>query len=193
MISVIAAAAIFGFWIVKRTRTMESGPEKSTDKLSAQSAPSPTLESTDTAKIRTDAAGLLHNVYISNRAWWDEINNESRNIQNHAGSEVVAQIRIHQANDKFNKSYQETYRRDISNTRQVLEGHIQHLPQANPNSIEFLYREMPPNWPASPQLVEDQLCYTRLLLNELEREHKMELTGGELSLNCDRIMPPPRP
>jgi len=100
---------------------------------------------------------------------------------------------------QFADEYNETYRKEIVSTRSVLMGNVRHLPFTDPR-IERLYRSPPeekiPGWPTTPvslRDVSDQLCDLRNLLNELERENNLELSGGELKINCSAVMQPQTP
>jgi hypothetical protein len=151
------------------------------------------------AKIRADATSLIHRLYKSasacsnDLAWWGSVQ-----LQDGSGVKGIPYMyksRLMQFADEYN----ETYRKEIVSTRSVLMGNVRHLPFTDPR-IERLYRSPPeekiPGWPTTPvslRDVSDQLCDLRNLLNELERENNLELSGGELKINCSAVMQPQTP
>jgi hypothetical protein len=141
----------------------------------------PPSDDPSVARIRADVTGLIYIIYsslqelVKSEDFW-----RSTKSQGAVNTMIPAQQKA------FAKDYEDKYRKKVVDTRQVLISHIRHL-TPNESDMDPLYvpEDVPPGWTTISQNdVQNQLCDLRALLNELEKENNMELSGGDLILRC---------
>lgn len=133
-------------------------------------------EQSDVLKIRSDARSLINSLYGAMTQYDSDVEHW---IEMGRHGEKGPHDMIGVVTKQFMDRYISDYRVDVMNTQRQLLGHIQEVPKRNPD-IERIYQMCFTSPYPNPRGIGEEIFDLRLLLNEMEREHGLPLSGTQL-------------
>lgn len=134
------------------------------------------IERQDVLKIRSDARSLINSLYEAMTQYDSDVEHW---IEMGRHGEKGPHDMISVVTKQFMDRYISDYRSDVMNTQRQLLGHIQEVPNRNPD-IDRIYQMCLTLPYPNPRDIGEEIFDLRLLLNEMEREHGLPLSGTQL-------------
>jgi hypothetical protein len=173
-------------------QTEKSNSQKLTDVLARLDALKPSPQGTQVAaklkrdveilKLRADATGLINSLY-SDYVSWRSLDKWTEDHGPESGS--IRQLMLNKDAQAFTALYEQDYRSKVIAMRDDLLRHVRNVPRRN-TEVGFSYQRL--DGPVFPQQVDGQLCDMIILLNEMERENGLDVSGSGIKqslMHCE--------